>query len=64
MYKKIDLVVKKAGKRFYLCSTTQSKTCKEAVQKFLSRYNKTDYIGTCGTWYIDNNVSGQFDHNK
>lgn len=63
MNKKINLIVKKAHKRYYLCSTKQSKTCKEAVAKFLAKYDKTYYqTYNAGTWYIDNNVVAQFDH--
>jgi hypothetical protein len=32
--RKIDLYMPKAGQWAYVCSTTKSKTCKEAVLKF------------------------------
>jgi len=34
MYKKIDLYVPKNGQWVYVCSTTQSKTCKNAIVKY------------------------------
>ena len=62
MLKKIDLLVTINDQVHYLCSTNQSQTCKEAVDKFISKYNQTFYQSTTGTWYINNNVKGYFDY--
>jgi len=42
-YKKIDIYLRNLrGMYAYECSTTWSKTCKEAKQKFLYRHNYLD----------------------
>ena len=58
--RKIDIAVRKAHKMFYLCSTEQSKTCKEAKAKFLNRYNNTNFSSSTGTWFIKDNISAFF----
>jgi hypothetical protein len=61
MYKKIDLMVKTiTGEWYYLCSTNQHKTCKEALARFLERYNHKVYQSTCGDFRINHNVKAAF----
>lgn len=41
-YKKIDLFFNGD----YLCTTAQSKTCREAIAKYLDRVNRSDFYNT------------------
>jgi hypothetical protein len=42
-YKKIDIYLKNLKRIYqYECSTTRSKTCKEAKESFLKKYNYLD----------------------
>jgi hypothetical protein len=54
MYKKIDLFIKNSrGGWTYVCTTQQSRTCKEAKEKFLSVNKKLDtkQVKACFQYY-------------
>jgi len=64
MYKKIDLMIKDNDGWHYLCSTNQSKTCREAVKRFRDKYEGKKFfsVGINKTFSIktDSKIKGTF----